>query len=95
MSGGTLIALAADEIVMSEYAVLGPVDPQLGEYPAASILKAVARKPVAEVDDKTLILADQAEKAVSQLRESVGASEEFRSPITSFSGKTEASAGFW
>src|ERR1700719_172298 len=71
MSGGTLIALAADEIVMSEYAVLGPVDPQLGQYPAASILKAVARKPVAEVDDQTLILADQAEKAISQVRESV------------------------
>jgi ClpP class serine protease len=63
MSGGTLIALAADEIVMSEYAVLGPVDPQLGEYPAASILKAVAKKQIAEIDDKTLILADQAEKA--------------------------------
>src|SRR5204863_2126051 len=71
MSGGTLIALAADEIVMSEYAVLGPVDPQLGQYPAASILKAVARKPVAEVDDETLIMADQAEKAMSQVRESV------------------------
>src|SRR6266852_2099824 len=71
MSGGTLIALAADEIVMSEYAVLGPVDPQLGEYPAASILKAVAKKPVAEIDDKTLILADQAEKAMVQVRESV------------------------
>jgi ClpP class serine protease len=71
MSGGTLIALAADEIVMSEYAVLGPVDPQLGQYPAASILKAVARKPVAEVDDQTLILADQAEKAMSEVRESV------------------------
>lgn len=27
MSGGTLIALAADEIVMSPHAVLGPVDP--------------------------------------------------------------------
>ncbi|MGZ5544716.1 MAG: SDH family Clp fold serine proteinase, partial [Limisphaerales bacterium] len=40
MSGGTLLALAADEIVMCEHAVLGPVDPQLGEYPAASILKA-------------------------------------------------------
>src|SRR5713101_8334467 len=39
MSGGTLIALAADEIIMSEDAVLGPVDPQLGQYPAASILK--------------------------------------------------------
>src|SRR5258705_6315339 len=71
MSGGTLIALAASEIVMSEYAVIGPVDPQLGQHPAASILTAVARKPVAEVDDQTLILADQAEKALSQLRESV------------------------
>src|SRR6266436_726913 len=71
MSGGTLIALAADEIVMSEYAVLGPVDPQMGEFPAASILKAVAKKPVEEIDDRTLILADQAEKAISQVRESV------------------------
>ena len=31
MSGGTLIALAADEIVMDPNAVLGPVDPQLGQ----------------------------------------------------------------
>jgi ClpP class serine protease len=30
MSGGTLIALAADEIEMSEHTVIGPVDPQLG-----------------------------------------------------------------
>jgi ClpP class serine protease len=71
MSGGTLIALAADEIVMSDYAVLGPVDPQLGQYPAASILNAVARKPVTEVDDQTLILADQAAKALAQLDASV------------------------
>jgi ClpP class serine protease len=71
MSGGTLIALAASEIVMSEHAVLGPVDPQLGEFAAASILKAVAKKPVAEVDDATLIKADQAEKAIAQLRDSV------------------------
>ena len=41
MSGGTLIALAADEIVMDSHAVLGPVDPQLGEYPAASLIKVV------------------------------------------------------
>jgi len=71
MSGGTMIALSADEIVMSEHAVLGPVDPQLGQNPAVSILKAVARKPVAEIDDQTLILADQAEKAIVQVRESV------------------------
>lgn len=43
--GGTLIALAADEIVMCEHAVLGPVDPQLGQYPAASILAAVQQNP--------------------------------------------------
>src|SRR5436189_3590903 len=72
MSGGTLLALAADKIIMSRYAVLGPVDPQLGEYPAASILKAAHQKPVAEVDDKTLILADQAEKAVAQMRHEDG-----------------------
>lgn len=71
MSGGTLIALAADEIVMSEYAVIGPVDPQLGQYPAASIIKVVERKPIAEVDDQTLILADQSEKAITQVRHSV------------------------
>jgi ClpP class serine protease len=73
MSGGTLIALAADEIVMSEHAVLGPVDPQIGSYPAASILRAVARKPPGEVDDETLIFADQAEMALRQLREAVKA----------------------
>ena len=34
MSGGTMLALAADEIVMDDNAVLSPVDPQIGEYPA-------------------------------------------------------------
>jgi ClpP class serine protease len=71
MSGGTLIALAANEIVMSEDAVLGPVDPQLGQYPAASIIKVMATKPIAKIDDNTVILADQAQKALSQLRSSV------------------------
>jgi ClpP class serine protease len=68
MSGGTLIALAADQIVMAPSAVLGPVDPQLGEYPAASILAAVAQKDLNEVDDKTLILADVSRKAQTQVR---------------------------
>lgn len=71
MSGGTLIALAADRIVMGEDAVLGPVDPQVGDYPAASVLRAVARKEIKDVDDETLILADQAEMAIRQLRRSV------------------------
>lgn len=71
MSGGTLIALAADEICMDEDAVLGPLDPQIGEYPAVSILRAVERKSVNELDDRTLILADVAEKAIAQVREFV------------------------
>lgn len=71
MSGGTLVALAADEIVMDENAVLGPLDPQLGEFPAVSVLRAVRRKKLENIDDKTLILADVAEKAVSQVQELV------------------------
>ncbi len=71
MSGGTLIALAADEIVMDPNAVLGPVDPQLQEYPASSILEAVKIKDKNELEDKTLILADIARKAIHQVRESV------------------------
>lgn len=67
MSGGTLLALSADEIIMDENAVLGPVDPQLGNYPAVSILKAVAQKDKNDVDDTTLILADVADKAIKQV----------------------------
>jgi ClpP class serine protease len=68
MSGGTLIALAADEIVMDPNSVLGPVDPQIGQSPAASILKVLERKPPAEVEDNTFIMADIAEKAIRQVR---------------------------
>ena len=68
MSGGTLIALAADEIVMDENAVLGPLDPQLGTKPAASILKILEQKPVDKINDDTLILADLAKKAISQIK---------------------------
>jgi ClpP class serine protease len=71
MSGGTLIALAAGKIVMSEHAVLGPIDPQVGGYPAASITRAVALKEAKDIEDDTLILADQAEMAVNQLRRAV------------------------
>ena len=71
MSGGTLIALAADEIVMDPNAVLGPVDPQLGQYPAASILRVLEQKPIAEIDDQTLIMADVARKALIQVKRTV------------------------
>ncbi len=71
MSGGTLIALAADEIVMAPHAVLGPVDPQLGQEPAASVLKVLEKKPIERIDDATIVRADQAEKAIAQVERSV------------------------
>jgi ClpP class serine protease len=72
MSGGTLIALAADEIVMSRHAVLGPIDPQLGDSPAASLLKVIEEKPISEIDDKTLIMADVGRKAMGQVKTAAG-----------------------
>jgi ClpP class serine protease len=56
---------------MDENAVLGPVDPQLGEYPAVSILKVVEEKTRDEIDDKTLIMADIARKAMRQINDFV------------------------
>src|SRR5437867_5465666 len=74
MSGGTLIALAADEIVMDANAVLGPVDPQLGSqqssFAAASVMKALSQ-PNPNREDTTLILGDLAEKALRQVHATV------------------------
>ena len=69
MSGGTLISLAANEIIMSKHSVLGPIDPQLGQFPAASLIKVVDQKPIGEVDDETLIMADVGRKAISQVKD--------------------------
>lgn len=72
MSGGTLIAFAADQILMDPHAALGPVDPQLGDqqgvYPATSLLKMVERKNKNRIDDKTLIYAEEAAKAMEQIK---------------------------
>ncbi len=75
MSGGTLIALAADEIWMDPNAVLGPLDPQLpvpqaGTLPAPSIVK-VAEEKGLNADDQTLIVADVAKKAIEGVRETI------------------------
>ncbi|GBD93867.1 serine dehydrogenase proteinase [bacterium BMS3Abin05] len=67
MSGGTLLALAADEILMDENAVLGTIDPQLKAFPAVSILKVAKKKSLEKIEDETLILADEAQKAINQI----------------------------
>ena len=65
MSGGTLIALAADELYLDRHSALGPIDPQLGQYPAASLVE-VASRP-GRHDDQTLLLADVGGKAIRQV----------------------------
>ena len=71
MSGGTLLALAADEILMDPAAVLGPVDPQLGDMPAATLVRVAGKKPLERVEDRTLLLADVAEKALRHMKQVV------------------------
>jgi ClpP class serine protease len=65
MSGGTIIALAADEIVVDAHAALGPIDPQIGQYPASSLVTVTDRP--GPHSDETLILADVGRKARHQV----------------------------
>jgi ClpP class serine protease len=96
MSGGTLIALAADEIVMCTHSVLGPIDPQLNQLPAASILKVVEEKPMARIDDETLIMADVSRKAIGQVKQAASELLERRLPAEQASALAEKLAsGLW
>ena len=99
MSGGTLVALAADAILMDADAVLGPVDPQLGNplrgmWPAASVLAAL-EQPNPNRDDETLILGDVARKAVAQVRDTVEDLVRDRLPERAAALATTLSEGRW
>ncbi|MCL6430244.1 MAG: ATP-dependent Clp protease proteolytic subunit [Anaerolineae bacterium] len=96
MSGGTLIALAADRVVMDPNAVLGPVDPQLGQCPAASVLKVLEQKDINEIDDQTLIMADQARKAIAQVQRTITRILSDRMPVKRAQALAETlSSGTW
>ncbi len=71
MSGSTLLAFAADEIVTRRNAVLGSVDPQGGRYRAVSVLTVLERKNINHIDHETVILADLAGKAIGQVQNTV------------------------
>jgi ClpP class serine protease len=96
MSGGTLIALAADEIVMCKHSVLGPIDPQLGQSPAASLIKIVEQKPIERIDDQTLVLADVGRKAIAQVKQAAGELLQRRLPAEQAATLAEKlSTGTW
>jgi ClpP class serine protease len=81
---------------MDCHAVLGPVDPQLGEYPAASLLKVVQEKKIDEIDDRTLIYADLAGKAMQQIRKEVHELLQDKMPADKVDGLTDKlTQGIW
>ncbi len=69
MSGGTLLALAADHILLDQNAMLGPIDPQLNSTPASAFMKVIRVKDLNSVSDQTIMMADMAEKATNQIRQ--------------------------
>jgi ClpP class serine protease len=96
MSGGTLIALAADEIIMSKHAVLGPIDPQIGQSPAASLVRVVEQKPIERIRDETLVMADVGRKAIAQLKQSASDILKKRLPADKAEALAEKlSSGTW
>lgn len=96
MSGGTLLALAAHELVMSPDAVLGALDPLVGQYPAASVLSVAGRKNFDDMSDSTFILLDQAEKSMEQMKKTVAYLLRHRHAETEAERLTEVfTAGNW
>jgi len=65
LSGGSLMSLAADEIRMEKYSMLGPVDPQIptpdgNTWPAGSLESLVKLKPLLKVSDRMIVMAEAA-----------------------------------
>jgi ClpP class serine protease len=64
-SGGSLMSLAADEIRMERYSMLGPVDPQIptpdgNTWPAGSLESLVKLKPLEKISDRMIVMAEVA-----------------------------------
>ena len=72
MSGGTIIALAADEIIMSPHACLGPIDGQFPVYhlhrmmPARAVLSLLETKPKHRIHDELLELGNLCKRGIVQ-----------------------------
>ncbi len=71
MSGGSLIAIAADEVLMGRESILGPLDPQIRGFSAGTLLRLLQRKPVEMISDEHLLLAENAQRSMDQTKEFV------------------------
>lgn len=68
LGSGTLLALAADEIVMDPSAALSPLEPYVDGYPASLLVALAERKPLDQLSDGTLIAVERAERERGQAR---------------------------
>ncbi len=72
MSGGTIISLAADEIVLAPHAVLGPIDAQFPVFhlrrmmPSRAVLDLMAAKPGSRIHDELVELGIECKRSVPQ-----------------------------
>ena len=71
MSEGTYIALAAQEIMMEKYSILAPLEPVLDDMPANSIMGILKRKPIEQISDRTILMAESARMELDNAREFV------------------------
>lgn len=74
MSGGTMLALSCNEIVMGNFACLGPVDPQLGglfSSGSARSWKEVLRKKGRKASDSTIQFAYVGEQYTKTVRNDI------------------------
>lgn len=71
MSGGSMIALAAREVLMEKESILGPLDPQINGMPSRSLITLPARKPIESISDQMVVLSEMAQKSVDQVKEFV------------------------
>ncbi len=71
MSGGSMIALAAHEVLMEKESILGPLDPQIDGMPSRSLITLPARKPIQTISDQMVVLSEVAQRSVDQVKEIV------------------------
>lgn len=71
MSGGSMIALAAREVLMEKESILGPLDPQIDGMPSRSLITLPARKPIETISDRMVVLSEIAQRSVDQVKEFV------------------------
>jgi ClpP class serine protease len=62
MSGGTIISLAADKVLMGPTASLGMIDTQIGPFALETYKHLLDAKPASEIGDFYLMLAHEAQK---------------------------------